>query len=81
MVVSQGEYDGEDKPYAQPDALFLQEVELISVTIERKGPCAVQHNQPNSDQGSNSQNQNVGALFIHSNLCGRAKLPVLSFGF
>jgi hypothetical protein len=49
MVIDQGEYDGKDKPYAQPDALFLQEVELISVAIESKGPRAVQHNQPNSD--------------------------------
>jgi len=49
MVIDQGEYYGEGKTYDQPDALSLQEVELISVAVGSKGPRAVQHNQTDSD--------------------------------
>ena len=66
MVIEQREENGKDESDPQPEALFLEEIELVAVTVRSESAGAVQHHQPNSDQDSNRQDQDICALFMHS---------------
>jgi hypothetical protein len=54
-IIDEGAYQGYNKPESEPEPLFAEKTELVTVAVGRKCASTKEHDEPDRDQDRNRE--------------------------